>query len=140
MPPQAVMNSKSSECSGYNPDHLDRSVREPKYSEDSRCVILTRLITMKTSSNPSCLMTRDLTYSRTKTDIVAKTSKLMVVVANAGPVLRSPPAGGLSREAIVEFFGKAEECTRRQLIQAGRFSDIMEVGSGNEREQEAGHI
>ncbi len=129
MSPQTVMNSKSKEYSGYNPGRLKKSVRAPNYFEDSRCVILTRLTTMKTSSKPSCLMTRDLTYSRAKTDIVARTSKIMMVVANAGPVLRSPPAGGFSREAIVELFGKAEERMRRQVIQAGRSSDNMEVVS-----------
>ena len=125
------MNSKSNQNSGYNPGRLEKIVRAPNYSEDSKGVVLTRLITMKASSNPSCFVTRDLTYSRVKTDIVARASKVMMMVANAGPVLRSPPAGGLTREAIVEFFGKAEECTRRLLIQAGRFSDTMEVGSGN---------
>ena len=139
MSPQAVMNSKSSEYSGYNPNHLDGGVREPERSNFIRCEELARLITMKTSSKPSCLIRRDLTYSRAKTDIVARTSKIMMVVANAGPLLRLPPAGGFSREAIVEFFEKVEEC-KEKLIQAGRFSDSKEVGWGNEREQEAGCI
>ena len=87
---------------------------------------------MKTSSKPSCLIRRDLTYSRAKTDIVARTSKTMMVVANAGPILRSPPAGGFSREAIVEFFGKADERRRKQPIQAVRFFDAKEVRAGIE--------
>ena len=87
---------------------------------------------MRTSSNPSCLTTRDLTYSRTKTNIAARTPKVMVVVANAGPLLRSPPAGGLPSEAIIGFFGKAKECATRQLIQAGGLSDTMDLESGNE--------
>lgn len=140
MSSQAVTNSKSNECSGYYPGRLDESVREPNYVDFIKCAILTRLKTMKTSSKPICLTMRDLTYIRAKTDIVARTSKIMIVVANAGPLLWSPPAGGLSREAIVEFFGKVEECTRRQLSQAGRFSDVMEVGSGNKTEQKAFHI
>ena len=140
MSSQAMTNSKSSECSGDYPGRLDKSVREPNYVNFIRCAMLTTLNTMKTSSKPICLTMRDLTYIRAKTDIVARTSKIMMVVANAGPLLRSPPAGGLSREAIVEFFGKVEECTRRQLFQVGRFSDIMEVGLGNETEQKACHI
>ena len=113
MSSQAFMNSKTNKCSGYNPGNLDMSIREPKCSEAFGYATLTRLITMRASSIPSCLMTRDRTYSRATTDIAATMSKTMTVVANAGPVLRSPPAGGLSREAIAEFFGKEEECMRR---------------------------
>ena len=117
MSSQAVTNSKSSECSSYYPGRLDKNVRELNCVNLIRRAMLTTLKTMKTSSKPICLTMRDLTYIRAKTDIVARTSKIMMVVANAGPLLRSPPAGGLSREAIVEFFGKVEECTRRQLFQ-----------------------
>ena len=137
MSSQAVTNSKSDKCSSYYHGRLDKSIREPNYVNFITCAILTILKTMKTSSKPIFLTMRDLTYIRAKTDIVARTSMIMMILANIGPLLWSPPVGGLSREAIVEFCWKVEECTRRQLSQAGRFSDIMEVGSGNETEQEA---
>ena len=108
MSPQAVTKSKSTAYSGCNPENLERGVRQPKYSENIGCATLTRLIVMMTSSIPTCLMTRDLTYSRATTDTVATTLVSMVIVANAGALLRSPPAGGVSREAIAEFFGRAK--------------------------------
>lgn len=135
MPSQAMMNSKKSKHRGHNPGNLRGSVRESKYQKIVD--VYTRAITMKRSSNPSCLTTRDLTYSRTKTNTVVRTTEIMVVIANAEPLLRSPPAGGLPSEAIIGFFRKAKECTTRQLNQAGRFPRLR---IWKWKEQEAGHV
>ena len=66
--------------------------------------------------------------------------KTIIVAANAGPLSRSPPAGGLPKEAMVEFLMRRKNTREYKFFRVEGFFDSVQIGSWARRNRKRPYL